>query len=172
MNLSIPNKLVAEAKGITVCPSAAGGSSWYSPSYNPATNMFYFRSQESCSVIKSKSQPFEEGHMYYGTVEDGPPGEVVKPYINAFSLDKLDFAWREPETGTEYIWGGVMSTASGLVASTNQQDFIIRDGRTGATLWHFNMGQVVHASPMSYSIYSRQYFAVAAGSDLFAFGLP
>ena len=168
----IPNKLIAEDKGITVCPSAAGGSSWYSPSYNPATNMFYFRSQESCSVIKSKPQPFEEGRMYYGTVEDGPPGEIVKSYVNAFSLDKLDFTWREPQAGTDYIWGGVMSTATGLVAFANQQDFIIADGRTGTTLWHFNLGQVVYASPMNYGIHGKQYFAIAAGSDLITFSLP
>jgi alcohol dehydrogenase (cytochrome c) len=167
----IPNTLIAEAKGFTVCPSAAGGSSWYSPSYNPVTNMFYFRSQESCSVIRSKPQPFEEGRMYYGTVEDGPPGEIVNAYVNAFSLDKLDFDWRVPQTGTDYIWSGVMSTATGLVAYASQQDFIILNGRTGSTLWHFNLGQVVHASPMSYGIHGKQYFAIAAGSDVFAFAL-
>ncbi len=170
--LPILNKLTADEKGFVVCPSAAGGSSWYSPSYDPATNMFYFRSQESCSVIKSKPQPFEEGRMYYGTVEDGPPGEIVKAYVNAFSLDNLDFAWREPQVSTDYIWGGVMSTATGLVAYSSEQDFIVADGRTGATLWHFNLGQVVHASPMSYGIDGKQYFAIAAGSDLLTFGLP
>jgi alcohol dehydrogenase (cytochrome c) len=39
-------------------------------------------------------------------------------------------------------------------------------------LWHFNVGQLVHASPMSYAIDGKQYIAVAAGSDVFAFALP
>jgi alcohol dehydrogenase (cytochrome c) len=30
----------------------------------------------------------------------------------------------------------------------------------------------MHASPMSYAIAGKQYFAVAAGDDIFAFALP
>jgi alcohol dehydrogenase (cytochrome c) len=30
----------------------------------------------------------------------------------------------------------------------------------------------MHASPMSYGIEGKQYFAVAAGDDVFAFALP
>ena len=41
----------------------------------------------------------------------------------------------------------------------------------GKPLWHFNLGQVPHASPMSYGIKGKQYFAIAAGSDVFVFGL-
>lgn len=39
-------------------------------------------------------------------------------------------------------------------------------GRTGNPLWHFNVGQLIHASAMSYEIRNKQYFAVAAGSDV------
>jgi len=67
-----------------------------------------------------------------------------------------------------------MSTATGLVAyGDDAQNFVILDGHTGTPLWHFNVGQIIRSSPMSYAAKGRQYFAVAAGSgDVFAFALP
>jgi alcohol dehydrogenase (cytochrome c) len=34
------------------------------------------------------------------------------------------------------------------------------------------VGDLIHAFPMSYAIDGKQYFAVAAGSDVFSFALP
>jgi alcohol dehydrogenase (cytochrome c) len=39
-------------------------------------------------------------------------------------------------------------------------------------LWHFNTGQEISASPMSYAIAGKQYVAIAAGSNVFSFALP
>jgi alcohol dehydrogenase (cytochrome c) len=168
----ISNNLIPDDKGVFVCPSVNGATNWYSPSYNPTTNMFYFRSQESCTIFTLRPETFEEGKTYYGGGGRRPAGEFVKGFVNAFSLDKLDFAWRAQQVGTEYTWAGVMSTASGLVAYGSQQNFIILNAHTGKSLWHFNLGQPPHASPMSYGVQSKQYFAIAAGTDIFAFALP
>ena len=66
-----------------------------------------------------------------------------------------------------------MSTASGIVAyGDDSEEFEVVDARTGYPLYHFNMGQPAHASPMSYAVNGRQYFAIAAGNDLFTFALP
>ena len=46
------------------------------------------------------------------------------------------------------------------------------DARTGKPLWHFNTGQSMSASPMSYAIAGKQYVAIAAGSNIFSFKLP
>ena len=46
------------------------------------------------------------------------------------------------------------------------------DARTGRALWHFNTGQPMSASPMSYMVNGVQYVAIAAGSDVFSFSLP
>jgi alcohol dehydrogenase (cytochrome c) len=164
--------LIPDEKGVQVCPAAGGATNWYSPSYDPATHMFYFRSFEACGVFKSKPEPFEEGRPYYstGTQEAGEPG---KEYINAFDLRRLDFAWRDLQIGADKGWGGVMSTATGLVAEgDNAQNFVILNGYNGKPLWHFNVGQLIHASPMSYAINGKEYFAIAAGSDVFSFALP
>jgi len=134
--------------------------------------MFYFRSYEACAFIKSKTEPFEEGSTYYSTGARILPGSG-KSYINAFDLNTLDFAWRNPQFGMYKGWGGVMSTASGLLAyGDDAQNFVVLDGQTGKALWHFNVGELIHASPMSYAVRGKQYFAVAAGSNIFAFALP
>jgi alcohol dehydrogenase (cytochrome c) len=170
----ISNDLIPNEKGVRVCPSASGGTNWYSPSYNPATHMFYFRSMESCSIFTTKPESFQEGRTYYATGASRPPGESGKGFVNAFNLDKLDFAWRETLIGPTFAWAGVMSTATGLVAyGDDAQNFVIADGQTGTPLWHFSVGQVIRSSPMSYAVKGKQYLAVAAGSgDLFSFALP
>jgi len=35
------------------------------------------------------------------------------------------------------------------------------------SLWHFNTGQAMHASPMSYAVDRIQFVVIAAGSDVF-----
>jgi alcohol dehydrogenase (cytochrome c) len=165
--------LIPDEQGVQVCPAIGGATNWYSPSYDPVTHMFYFRSREACGVYQAKTEPFEEGHTYYSTGMRRVTGETGKGYINAFDLDKLDFAWRYLLIGEDQGWGGVMSTATGLVAyGDDAQNFVVLNARNGKPLWHFNVGQMVHASPMSYAVSGRQYFAIAAGTDLFAFALP
>ena len=164
--------LIPDENGVKVCPANGGATNWYSPSFNPATHMFYFRSFEDCAVFRARPASFEPGAAFYATgarVSD-EPGNA---YINAFDLTTLGFAWRNPQIGPHKGWGGIMSTASGLVAyGDDAENFVILDGRTGKPLWHFHVGQLIHASPMSYAVGGRQYFAVAAGGDVFAFALP
>jgi alcohol dehydrogenase (cytochrome c) len=170
----ISNNLIPDETGVTVCPSYSGGTNWYSPSYDPATKMFYFRSLEQCSLFKAKPEPFVEGQGYYSTGTEHAPGQHPDwGFLNAFSLDALDFAWRDRLLGDDNATAGVMSTAGGLVALGNDaKGFEMFDALSGKTLWKFNLGMSMHASPMSYAIAGKQYFAVAAGDEIFAFALP
>ena len=69
--------------------------------------------------------------------------------------------------------GGTMTTAGALLFfGDDAQSFEAVDAHSGAPLWHFNTGQSIHASPMSYAVNGNQYIAIAAGSDIFCFGLP
>ena len=170
----ISNGLVPNEKGVTVCPSVNGATNWFSPSYDPATTLFYFRSLEQCSQFKATTETFVEGEAYYSTGAERPVGDHPESaWMNAFDVEKLAFAWRAPMVGDGFAAAGVMSTAGGLVAFGNDdKGFEIDDARTGKKLWSFGLDTAMHASPMAYGVGGRQYFAVAVGEDVIAFGLP
>lgn len=169
----IRTDLMPNESGARMCPSYAGGTNWYSPTYSETTHLFYFMSLEDCSVFKAHTQDFEEGHAYYSTGAAHLATEHNKKYLNAFDPMTGKFPWRYAQTGDTHSFAGVMSTVSGLIVFGNDADeFEVVDGATGASLWHFNVGQQVHASPMSYAVDGKQYLAIAAGNDLFTFALP
>ena len=172
----IPNNIVPDEKGVILCPTVDGASNWYSPSYDPQTGMFYFRSLEACSLVKGEPDKFVEGEEMYGGGTDRPPAgsgyEKGASYLNAFSLSTMDFVWRNRLTDG-FAWAGVMSTAGGIVAfGNNNAELEIDDATTGKKLWAGVLGTSMHASPMSYAVAGKQYFAVTAGEDVIAFALP
>jgi len=66
---------------------------------------------------------------------------------------------------------GLLSTAGGLIfAGCNEGIFTALDAKTGAPLWHFNTGQAIAASPITYKA-SRagSTLAVEAGSYVCGF---
>jgi alcohol dehydrogenase (cytochrome c) len=46
------------------------------------------------------------------------------------------------------------------------------DAKTGKDLWHLNTGDFITASPITYMLDGKQYFAIASGTNIFTFGLP
>ena len=93
-------------------------------------------------------------------------------YINAFDLTKLDFAWRDKQIGGRQAWAGVMTTAGGLVAFGNDT----KSSRWMTLAPASRYGRSTRAANACLThvlrIDGKQYFAVAAGDDVFAFALP
>jgi alcohol dehydrogenase (cytochrome c) len=128
---------------------------------------------ESCDVYFSKPQEFSEGQAYYATGTKRPGGERGQKILLAYNAETGQCVWRYPQAGSGNSWGGTMATAGGLVFFGNDAEaFEAVEAQTGKSLWHFNTGQSMHASPMSYAVQGKQYVAIAAGSDLFSFALP
>ena len=169
----IRTDLVPNIEGARLCPGFAGATNWFSPSYSEATHLFYFLTLEDCSVYSAKVEKFEEGREYYSTGVKHLASEDAEKVLVAYDPKADTFVWRAPQVGTTHSFAGVMSTATGLVLFGDDANaFEAVDGLTGKSLWHFNMGQSPHASPMSYAVDGKQYFAIAAGNDLFTFALP
>ncbi|MDE3180475.1 MAG: PQQ-dependent dehydrogenase, methanol/ethanol family [Acidobacteriota bacterium] len=159
--------------GARVCPGFAGATNWYSPSYNPAVHLFYFRAFEDCETYYLKPQVYTQGSQYYATGVRRIPGEDGRSILLAYNLKTEEFQWKYPQTVKGNGWGGTMTTAGGLVFfGDNAGSFEALDALTGRPLWHFNTGQHIHASPMSFAVNGKQYVAIAAGSDIFVFALP
>jgi alcohol dehydrogenase (cytochrome c) len=160
-------------EGTRICPDMTGATNWFSPSYNPSTHLFYFMALESCQLFFLKPQQFTEGHEFYATGVKQIPGEHGQKILLAYNPETGAFVWRYPQIGSGDSWGGTMTTAGGLVFFGNDAEaFEAVDALTGRSLWHFNTGQSMHASPMSYAVGGKQYVAIASGSDLFTFALP
>jgi alcohol dehydrogenase (cytochrome c) len=160
-------------EGTEVCPSMIGATNWFSPSYNPATHLFYFIALEDCGIFYRKPEKFSEGKTFYGTGVRRPPGGTKEKILLAYNLNTGEFQWRYPQVGDGGSSAGTMATASGLVFfGDDSESFEAVDGKTGEPLWHFNTGQRIRASPMSYAVNGKQYVAIAAGNDFFSFALP
>ena len=160
-------------QGTRVCPSQDGATNWFSPSYNPATGLYYIQTFEKCSIY-SKADPgtWTPGREYLGgsqhTVREDKPARVLK----AISITTGKIAWELPQPGPAESWGGTLSTATGLVIFGEEGGALMAaDAVTGKPLWSFATNQVWKASPMTYMFDGKQYVAVAAGGNIIAFGI-
>jgi alcohol dehydrogenase (cytochrome c) len=162
-------------EGAKVCPGYMGATNWYSPSYNESTGLLYFMALEQCQTYFSASVPqqFEPGKEFYSTGVQRSPGEKFEKLLLAYNVGTGSIAWRYPQTGPGRSSGGTMTTAGGIVFfGDDAQSFEAVDAHAGKPLWHFNTGQDISASPMTYAVDGKQYVAIAAGSDIFVFALP
>ena len=159
-------------EGRTVCPGALGATNWMSPSFDSQTGLFYVTAREQCDIFSTAPQPYNAGHAYYGSAYF--PSDKAGPYSGA--LRAIDPASGQAKWEFRHIsptWSGVLSTAGGLVFTGDAEgNFIALDAATGKTLWHFQMGGAVYASPMAFAVDGKEYVAIAAGSSLYTFGPP
>ncbi len=169
----ITTGIIPTPNGTKVCPGIVGATNWFSPSYNPETHLFYFMALQECNMARAKPQPFVKGESYYNTGVERIEGEPGRKILVAYNVDKGEIAWRYPQVGEGNSWAGTLTTAGGVVFfGDDAESFEAIDARDGKPLWHFNTGQNIHASPMTYSVDGMQYVAIAAGSDIFSFTLP
>ncbi|MBI3695279.1 MAG: PQQ-dependent dehydrogenase, methanol/ethanol family [Acidobacteria bacterium] len=160
-------------EGAKVCPSVAGASNWMSTAYNPSTGLFYVMATENCEIYTKSSAWWEPGKSFYGGAARNLPGDPGKKYLRAIDIQTGKIAWEYPQIGPANTWGGVLSTASGLVFFGDDSGaFAAVDAKTGKPLWSFHTNQLWKASPMTYLAGGKQYVGVAAGSNVIAFGLP
>jgi alcohol dehydrogenase (cytochrome c) len=159
--------------GTKTCPNVAGATNWYSSAYNPATKLFYVMAVESCSIYTKSDAWWEPGKSFYGGGTRRVPGETPERFLRALDIQTGKTVWEIPQIGGGGGWGGVLSTAGGLVFFCDESGALAAaDAKSGQLLWHFHANQQWHASPMTYAVNGRQFVAVAAGSNIISFALP
>ena len=163
---------IPTAEGTKICPGINGATNWFSPSYNPDTRLFYVIALESCNLFFAKPEPFTKGLTYYATGTKHLPDEHSQKILLALSVPDGKPVWRYPQIGRGDSWAGTLATAGGLLFFGDDAGSVEAvEAATGRPLWHFNTGQTLYASPMSYAVDAVQYVAISAGSDLFSFAL-
>jgi alcohol dehydrogenase (cytochrome c) len=176
--LQVPGSNSSAEGSFFVYPTVGGATNLQAPSYSPDTGWLYLAYNENGQQYVSTPVPFEAGRQYIGRAPASPsvtakPGE---PTASA-GIKALD-----PETG-KTMWdfkifqgsntNGVLATGGHVVfGSIRDGNIVALDARTGQHLWHFQTGGNNAASPMTYAVNGRQFVALSAGNNLFAFALP
>ncbi len=160
-------------EGTKVCPWLNGATNWYSASWNPLTSLYYVQTNDKCGIFTRTDMPFQLGHGYMGGSNSPDPADPGRRVLRAFDIQTGRRAWELPQTGPGDTFGGVLSTAGGVVFyGADDGAFAAVDAKTGKPLWRFQTNEAPHASPMTYMFDHQQYVAVAMGPNIIAFGMP
>jgi len=170
--VKVPGQAPSE-KGTRVCPSQDGATNWYSPSYNPATGLFYMQTNEKCSIYSLRQAEWEAGKAFLGGAEKTDAGTSPQRILRALDLQTGATKWELPQQkGVADSWGGTIATSTGLVFFCDESGaFAAADAVNGKLLWSFQTNQNWKASPMAYQFDGKEYLGVAAGGTIMAFGL-
>ena len=95
------------------------------------------------------------------------PGSDHIGEVQAWNVDTGKQVWKH-EYATSLNWGGLLTTASGLVfgGGTNDRMFHAFDASTGKLLWEFPTNSGIVAPPASFLLDGKQYIAVQSGWGL------
>jgi len=165
--IELPNQRPTD-KGTRTCPDLAGGSSFTSPSFDPARRLFFVSARETCQMYASRLPgKYELGDLMIGgsTFERGGTGA-----LRAIDPVTLDRKWEVPYGGPSY--SGVLSTASGLVfAGDNGSTLMAVNADTGQKLWSHRLPGAFWGAPSTVMVDTRQLLLIPAGQTLTAFAL-
>lgn len=159
-------------EGSFVCPTVWGAANWMSDSYDPATGWHYVMTMEACDVMTSSAVEPVPMIGFGGTAGERPSRNDGRFVLRAIDPKTGERKWEYPISGETSSWAGTLSTAGRIIFSGDDDDHLIAiDSRTGKHLWHFNLGQPVHASPITYAVDGKQYVTIVSSTDVFTFGL-
>jgi alcohol dehydrogenase (cytochrome c) len=160
-------------KGTRVCPSQDGATNWFSPSFNPATGLYFVQTFEKCSIYSKRDEKeWEAGRTFLGGAQRGSADDKPQRILRAIDIHTGKITWELPEPGPANSWGGTLATSNGLVFFGEESGaFMAADAATGKPLWSFQTSVNWKASPMTYSFDGKQMIGVAAGSNIIAFAL-
>ncbi|MDG5820777.1 PQQ-binding-like beta-propeller repeat protein [Natronococcus sp. A-GB7] len=165
---------ISEDEYVPFVPGAPGGNDWQPPSYSPETGLAYFVAQNFPQDLYWRYETYDEGEPYWGGGLEDPADEMPDDwngYITHFSAvdpSTGEVVWQDQIESDHYMWGGSMSTSTGLVFNGTQNgEFVAYDGESGDRLWEYEFDVPISASPMSWydPDEERQYVAVQVGGS-------
>ena len=160
-----PAKAADGAKGemIFAAPSFLGGKNWMPMAYSQNTGLFYVPSNEWGMDIWNEPITYKKGAAYLGA------GFTIKPnyedHIGSLkAIDPATGEWKWEYKNESPLWGGVMTTAGGLVFfGTPEGEFLALDDTTGEKLWSFQTGSGIVGQPVTWEQDGEQYVSVVSG---------
>lgn len=158
--------------GTRACPAVRGAANWMSPSYNPATGLFYLPTLEQCDIYSSSVKEPKPMTGFAGTGGEQIPAEPGQMFLRAIDPKTGQRVWQYPMTGPATAWAGTVSTAGGVVLFGDDAGHLVAaDAKSGKHLWHFGTSQNITASPITYLVDGKQYVTICSATHVFTFGL-
>jgi alcohol dehydrogenase (cytochrome c) len=158
--------------GNRACPGVRGATNWMSPTSNPTTGLLYVITLEQCDIYTSSSKEPEPNKNFSGGGAGPKPSELGQFFLRAIDPKNGARVWEYPMTGPAESWAGTVSTAGGVVFFGDDDGQLVAvDARDGKHLWHFQMGEGLTASPITYAVDGKQYVAIASATAIFSFAL-
>jgi alcohol dehydrogenase (cytochrome c) len=157
--------------GTLVCPQDIGATNFMSPSFDPDRQLFFVTAREGCGVFYHHPVGTAvRGSRTMGGVASGSD-EPAYGALRALDARTGEMRWQVRYGSAS--WTGVLSTAAGLVFSSDDRDrFMAVDADTGRVLWDAHVGENIRASAMTYALDGRQFVVLPSFTKLTAFALP
>jgi alcohol dehydrogenase (cytochrome c) len=143
-----------------------------SQSFNPDTKLLYVVTLEQCDYFTSSAKKPEPKKNFSGGGAATKPMDLGQFFLRAFDPATGKRVWEYPMTGPAETWAGTVSTAGGVIFFGDDDGHLVAvDAKKGRHLWHYQMGEGLTASPITYAVDGKQYVAIASATAIFSFGL-
>ena len=134
--------------------------------YNPKTGLIYTSNWQIPRILTIAPQAKQViGAKSFGATMrryEVQPGEVVGHYI-AIEPISGQKKWEIPLV-EKASSAGMLVTGGGLIfTGTLEGKVVALDEATGATVWEFQTGSSINATPITYTYKGRQYLSIASG---------
>jgi alcohol dehydrogenase (cytochrome c) len=169
-----PN-IAPSPQGTYLYPSTTGGSSWWSPTYEPRLDLMIIPALERSGIYFSGPvPPAKAQELFMGSAHSGVT--ATPHYSTVVALNPRDgsVAWqyrRSQKTAEASYMSGLLSTDGGLVFATGDNSLEALDSTNGQLLWSFSAGARIGAAPVTYSVAGTQYVSIPSGRAFLAFAL-
>src|SRR5262245_57800107 len=109
----VPN-MEPTLEGKRICPALDGAANWYSTSFNLVTGLYYVQTNDKCGIFTRTNMDWEAGKGFMGGSFKSSP-DPAQRVLRAFDVHTGSIVWELPQFGPADSWGGVLSTAGGVV---------------------------------------------------------
>ena len=160
------------------CPGASGGKNFPPVAFSPKTRLIYIPANNNLcgSGMGEEIVEYVPGKTFIGNRGGGGPPAVAGAdhigEVQAWNVDTGKEVWHY-DSARSVNWGGLLSTASGLVfgGGTADRKLHAYDAATGKVLWESlptNSG--IESPPVAFMVDGKEYIAVETGFGEIAAG--
>jgi len=162
-------------RGTLLYPGSAGATTWWPPTFDPTAQLFIAPALERPAIFfKTATNEAGTGNA---KILGGSSAATGTPHYTAVrALEPLTgqrrWEYRSADRNNDAFLSGLMSTAGGLVFTSDQAKFIALDVDNGRELWSFQAGGNIFAPASTFLVGAEQFVAFVAGDVVVALALP